>query len=78
MAAGAQADPDGAAGDGDGDPDGKRGRGNPGKDPLALADEIWKEFGEAGDQSIFFNSRSDVQKRLVVRWANKLRTKAGR
>ena len=53
----------------------KRQKGNPGKDVLALAQQIWTEFNVAEDGSKYFCKTSDVQGRLVVRWANTARSK---
>jgi hypothetical protein len=51
-------------------------RGAPKKDPVDVADRIWDDFRGADDRSLFFCKSSDVQRRLVVRWTNVLRTKA--
>jgi len=54
----------------------RRGKGAPKKDPREMETQLWSEFRIAQGRSLFFNQASDVQRRLVIRWANTLRTQA--
>lgn len=56
---------------------GSASRGAPKKDAVAMATGLWEEFGAADARSLYFNKSSDVQRRLVIRWANTCRSKAG-
>ena len=74
---------DGEGGDGEADlagdgEDKRRGaRGAPKKDGLLMAQNLWTSFEKAEEGSLFFTDPkvSDVQKRLVIRWANDIRSK---
>ncbi len=50
-------------------------RGAPHKDPLKREQDLWNKLMVADAKSSFFAAKSDVQKRLIVRWCNTLRTK---
>jgi hypothetical protein len=64
----------GTEGDNEGGP--QKGRGAPKKDVLAMEANFWNEIVDADEHSVYFCKVSDVQRRLVVRWANTARTKA--
>jgi hypothetical protein len=52
-------------------------RGAPKKDSLEMEVTLWNDFRVATSRSLFFCTSSEVQKRLVIRWANVARAKAG-
>jgi len=41
-----------------------------------MEQQLWIQFAEADSRSLFFSKSSDIQRRLVVRWANAARSKA--
>jgi hypothetical protein len=59
-----------------GDEDDKRSRGAPKKDCLQMEKTLWGDFQTADERSMFFSSSSDVQRRLLIRWAGTAKLKA--
>ena len=55
----------------DSDTDGKKKVGKPPTDIRKHAASLWVPFQTADDKSLFFSSRSDVQRRMLARWINK-------
>jgi hypothetical protein len=62
--------------DEDGDDEGLgQKRGAPRKNALEMEAKFWADMASADEHSVYFCKMSDVQRRLVVRWANTARTK---
>lgn len=51
-------------------------RGAPKKDCLQMEKTLWKDFRSADERSLFFSNSSDVQRRLLIRWAATSKLKA--
>ena len=55
----------------DSDTNGKKKVGKPPTDIQKHAASLWIPFQAADHKSLFFSSRSDVQRRMLARWVNK-------
>lgn len=59
-------------------PDGesRRSRGKPASDCRQHADQLWRDFAVADENTLFFSSKSDVQRRMLARWISKASQRA--